>query len=96
MNFNQLVHHTYHNTSQNAIEVGWCHVPEYCVGDPNAQFVTHNHDTGHFYFHDGWKVIFDNSTILARVATENDAVQFVGLFDDADTGRYTIDGISEE
>lgn len=98
MKFNPRVHDTYENTSINAIEVGWAIIPEYCFGDPNAKFVTHNHTSGKFYFHNGWKVIDGNDqAVLGNFPFEEDASIFIDSFDDAESGRYTIDGpLSED
>lgn len=42
---------TYDNTPENARRIGWGLLPEYCEGDQNAPFVTHNTDRGVWIFH---------------------------------------------
>ncbi|QIG70716.1 hypothetical protein EVB91_165 [Rhizobium phage RHph_I1_18] len=43
---------TYENTPENAKSVGWNNLPEYCIGDPKAKYVTHDTRRGIFIFHD--------------------------------------------
>jgi len=43
---------TYRNTPKNAKRVGWDRLEEYCIGDPAAPFVLHDHLTGVFVFVD--------------------------------------------
>ncbi len=46
---------TYENTEANAAKIGWNLTPEYCVGDTNAPYVTHDHVQGVFKFHE-WRI----------------------------------------
>lgn len=41
----------YENTPENAKKIGWIGLEEYWTGNPDAKFVTHNHVTGTFKFH---------------------------------------------
>jgi len=42
----------YHNTPENAEEIGWNLVPEYCVGDPSKPYVIHDTKAGTFTYTD--------------------------------------------
>jgi hypothetical protein len=42
---------TYQNNPANAATVGWAFKPEYCKGDPSANYVTYQYNKGTFVFH---------------------------------------------
>lgn len=43
---------TYQNTPENAKSVGWDRLPEYCCGESDSKFITHDTIAGLFFFHD--------------------------------------------
>lgn len=43
---------TYFNTTHVRDMLGCDRFPEYCIGNPKASRITHDHVGGKFYFHD--------------------------------------------